>query len=321
MSSNTGRSSASVLTQAQAKVLPDTSSSPVSSPPSSLQPSCQQQPQTRRRWGFPSGCGCLRPPVAAATRPTSQLPGGGKASHHGYGSGDAKMDGGGGGVISSVEKGKESPVLGQEQLRLAEAANTQHGPFLEKQIGQDVGLKTLVLDLDETLVHSSFRPVAIAAFIVPVEIEGQTHDIYVCKRPGVDEFLQSMFRCYEIVIFTASLAKYADPLMDELDPSRLCTWRLFRESCTLINGSYVKDLSKLGRELKDTVIIDNSPNSYGLQPDNAIPIKSWFDDMNDRELSDLIPILEALARVDDIPSVMRQTLAYESDAEDEDDDE
>eukprot|EP00922_Rhytidocystis_sp_ex-Travisia-forbesii_P066151 GHVS01098221.1.p1 GENE.GHVS01098221.1~~GHVS01098221.1.p1 ORF type:complete len:122 (-),score=8.82 GHVS01098221.1:21-386(-) len=52
------------------------------------------------------------------------------------------------------------------------------------------------------------------------------------------------------------LLQYADPLMDELDPSRLCRWRLFRESCTLINGSYVKDLSKLGRDLKNVVIID-----------------------------------------------------------------
>eukprot|EP00922_Rhytidocystis_sp_ex-Travisia-forbesii_P066164 GHVS01098236.1.p2 GENE.GHVS01098236.1~~GHVS01098236.1.p2 ORF type:complete len:316 (-),score=56.36 GHVS01098236.1:1685-2632(-) len=312
--SSRGRSAACGWAQDSAQTKPPAAPPPPSpSASSSTSPLAIRQTSSRRRWGFPSGCGCLRRP--AVSRPTVRSSGG-----FGGGSGEAR----GvevGGLITSVEKGKEGPLLGQDKLRqaAAAAANSVEGPFLGDQTGQELGLKTLVLDLDETLVHSSFRPVTIAAFIIPVEIEGQTHDIYVCKRPGVDEFLHAMFRCYEVVIFTASLAKYADPLMDELDPSRLCRWRLFRESCTLINGSYVKDLSKLGRDLKNVVIIDNSPNSYGLQPDNAIPIKSWFDDMSDRELVDLIPILDALSRVDDIPSVMRQTLAYESDPEDDDD--
>ncbi|CEM00013.1 unnamed protein product [Vitrella brassicaformis CCMP3155] len=182
--------------------------------------------------------------------------------------------------------------------------------YLGPQRGRDVGKKTLVLDLDETLVHSSFKPVANAAFIIPVEIEGNVHDIYVLKRPGVDEFLAYVARFYEVVIFTASLSKYADPLLDQLDTKRLCTWRLFREACTLRNGSYVKDLSKMGRDLATLIIIDNSPLAYSLQPDNAIPIKSWFDDDNDRELFDLMPILEALAMVEEsIPTVLKQALS------------
>jgi len=185
-----------------------------------------------------------------------------------------------------------------------------NGPFLGPIADVDVGKKTLVLDLDETLVHSSFKPVAISAFEIRVDIEGQIHTIYVCKRPGVDMFLNWVAQFYEVVIFTASLAKYADPLMDRLDPRRLCAWRLFRESCTIWNGSYVKDLSKLGRDLKDVIIIDNSPNSFSFQPDNAIPIKSWFDDMSDRELHDLMPILEALSTVEDITKTMRTTLGF-----------
>ena len=57
--------------------------------------------------------------------------------------------------------------------------------------------------------------------------------------------------------------------------------RLFRESCVYDRGNYVKDLSKLGREMKRTIIIDNSPASYLFQPQNAIPCSSWFDDKND----------------------------------------
>ena len=85
----------------------------------------------------------------------------------------------------------------------------------------------MLLDLDETLVHSSFEPVAGADLVLPVEIEGNICHVYVLKRPGVEEFLQKLAPLYELVIYTASLSKYADPLMDWLDPKRLCGHRLF----------------------------------------------------------------------------------------------
>ena len=46
-----------------------------------------------------------------------------------------------------------------------------------------------------------------ADYIVPVEIESQTHNVYVIKRPGVDHFLTEMGKIYEVVVFTASLSK------------------------------------------------------------------------------------------------------------------
>ncbi|KAI7809394.1 putative CTD small phosphatase-like protein [Triplophysa rosa] len=71
----------------------------------------------------------------------------------------------------------------------------------------DYGKKCVVIDLDETLVHSSFKPISNADFIVPVEIDGTVHQVYVLKRPHVDEFLQKMGELFECVLFTASLAK------------------------------------------------------------------------------------------------------------------
>eukprot|EP00388_Colpodella_angusta_P004189 GDKJ01014038.1.p1 GENE.GDKJ01014038.1~~GDKJ01014038.1.p1 ORF type:complete len:318 (-),score=52.76 GDKJ01014038.1:1115-2068(-) len=194
-------------------------------------------------------------------------------------------------------------------------ASQVEGGFLlpAKQYERDRGKKTLVLDLDETLVHSSFREVPNASFIIPVEIDGTKHNIYVCKRPGVDEFLRQVSHYYECVIFTASLSSYADPLMDLLDPNRVCTTRLFREHCTYYRGAYVKDLTRLGRAMSQVIIIDNSPVAYSFQPDNAIPIRSWFDDPHDRELFDLVPILQALSLVDDLPEVLRATLRNEED--------
>ena len=73
-----------------------------------------------------------------------------------------------------------------------------------------------------------------------------------------------MAQYFEVVIFTASLSKYADPLMDMMDPQGHSTARLFREHCRFVNGVFVKDMSQLGRNMKDAIIIDNSPTSYML---------------------------------------------------------
>lgn len=172
---------------------------------------------------------------------------------------------------------------------------------------KDTNKKCVVIDLDETLVHSSFKPINNADFIVPVEIDGTVHQVYVLKRPYVDEFLQKMGELFECVLFTASLAKYADPVSDLLDKWDVFRCRLFRESCVFHRGNYVKDLSRLGRELDQVIIIDNSPASYIFHPDNAVPVTSWFDDMADTELLDLLPFFESIASVDSIYSVLRQS--------------
>ena len=64
-------------------------------------------------------------------------------------------------------------------------------------------------------------------------------------------------------------------------------YRLYRESCTDFSGCFVKDLSKLGRDLNKLIIIDNSSVAYMLQPKNAISISSWYDDPEDDELNHL----------------------------------
>ena len=70
--------------------------------------------------------------------------------------------------------------------------------------------------------------------------------------------------------------------MDILDEDACCSARLSRDHCTFYQGMYVKDLAELGRDLRDVLIIDNSPTAYLFQPDNALPIISWYDDINDR---------------------------------------
>ncbi|KAI5293742.1 hypothetical protein KEM52_005275, partial [Ascosphaera acerosa] len=170
--------------------------------------------------------------------------------------------------------------------------------------------KCLVLDLDETLVHSSFKVLDKADFTIPVEIEGQYHNIYVIKRPGVDQFMKRVGELYEVVVFTASVSKYGDPLLDQLDIHKVVHHRLFRDSCHNHFGNYVKNLARVGRDLREVIIIDNSPTSYIFHPEHAIPISSWFSDVHDNELLDLIPVLEDLAdaNVTDVRLVLNVAL-------------
>jgi len=171
---------------------------------------------------------------------------------------------------------------------------------------QAKGRKTLVLDLDETLVHSSFKPIPNADFVISIELEGVIHRVYVRKRPGVDAFLKTVAQKWEVVIFTASLSKYADPLLDILDKSKAISSRLFREHCVQHHGNYVKDMTQLGRRVEHVVIVDNSPFSYMFQPENAIAITSWFNDKSDRQLYELMPFLDSLVTSDDVIETMAQ---------------
>lgn len=56
--------------------------------------------------------------------------------------------------------------------------------------------------------------------------------------------------------------------------------------------------------MEDIAIIDNSPNAYQFQPENGIPIISWYDDPNDGELMRFLPALRMLAQVDDMRTVI-----------------
>lgn len=149
--------------------------------------------------------------------------------------------------------------------------------------------KTIVLDLDETLVHSSMeKPQVPYDFVVNPNIDGQILTFFVIKRPGVDDFLKKIGEKYQIVVFTAGLREYASLVLDKLDPERRVISRSFyRDACSEIDGRLVKDLGFVMRDLRRVVIVDDNPNSYALQPENAFPIKPFSDDLNDIELKKL----------------------------------
>ena len=166
---------------------------------------------------------------------------------------------------------------------------------------------TLTLDLDETLVHCSVEPIANPDIIFPVSFNGASYQVYVRKRPYLDHFLNTVAKSFEVVLFTASQRVYADKLLNLIDPEKkLIQHRLFREACLLVQGNYIKDLNVLGRDLKKTVLVDNSPHAYGFQLDNGIPIESWFDDETDTELLKLAEFLKKIVDIGDVRPIVRE---------------
>ena len=143
----------------------------------------------------------------------------------------------------------------------------------------DENTYTLVLDLDETLVHFFYCPSG-GSFLI---------------RPYCYEFLRDMSDIFEIAIFTAAMQDYADGILDKIDPNKLyIKYRLYRQHTSISGISFVKDLTKLGRDLSKVIIIDNLPDNFKLQPHNGLGIKTWLDEMKDTQLNDIGQFLKNL---------------------------
>lgn len=136
--------------------------------------------------------------------------------------------------------------------------------------------KTLVIDLDETLIHSMAKggrmstghmvevklssPVGLGNSVIAPQVPIL---YYVHKRPYCDEFLRKISKWYNLIVFTASVQEYADPVIDWLELERkYFSARYYRQHCTYRNGVYIKDLSQVEPDLSKVMILDNSPISY-----------------------------------------------------------
>lgn len=160
---------------------------------------------------------------------------------------------------------------------------------------------TLVLDIDETLVHCATRPLDSPDIVFPVEYNHETWKVYGRIRPGMQEFLERMSTMFEVITFTASQECYAEALLKIIDPDKkYIRHRYYRDSCVPVFGNYVKDLRILNRDLSKVIIIDNSPQAFGYQISNGIPIESWYDDKSDRELYKVMSFLETIGSAEDV---------------------
>jgi Dullard-like phosphatase family protein len=143
-------------------------------------------------------------------------------------------------------------------------------------------LYTLILDMDETLIHN---------------ITTNNGNLFF-MRPGVKQFLEILSKTYEIIIFTASVRDYADNILNIIDPGKtLIQHRLYRQHCTQDGTNSYKDLSKIGRDITKTLIIDNIADNFKLQKENGLYIKTWEDDLSDMQLIGILDLLLHITEV------------------------
>lgn len=147
--------------------------------------------------------------------------------------------------------------------------------------------RTLLLELEDTLVHSTYS---------------RATGWRVAKRPGAEAFLAYLASMYEIVIFTSNIPSYANPILSRLDPQGCISHTLYRSETHFVRGTHMKDLTPLNRPLSRVVLIDCNPKAVELNEDNAIIVPKWTGDPSDTTLLDLIPLLEGVVR-EDVPDL------------------
>lgn len=161
---------------------------------------------------------------------------------------------------------------------------------------QAAHIKTLVLDLDNVLIHSDWT-------------RGRGWRTF--KRPGADDFIADLAQYFELVVYTSQLPTYADPILDRLDPHRMIQYRLYRDSTNYVDGKHVRDLSKLNRDLRQVLLITADDDAWSLQPENAIKLRKWKTSHKaDTVLLDMMPFLEAIVR-SNVPDVRSVVKSYE----------
>ncbi|KAH6641747.1 NLI interacting factor-like phosphatase-domain-containing protein [Chaetomium tenue] len=234
----------------------------------------------------------------------------------------ARGSGGSGDAMDSISAQLKSPTSPAGALTKYPKTPAPPRPLIPRRqpsyINKNVEMtdvrhqKTLILDLDETLIHSLSKGGRMSSgHMVEVRLNttyqsaggqaavGPQHPIlyYVHKRPHCDEFLRRVSKWFNLVVFTASVQEYADPVIDWLEAERkYFSARYYRQHCTFRHGAFIKDLSSVEPDLSKVMILDNSPLSYMFHQDNAIPIQGWISDPTDSDLSNLIPFLEGLHR-------------------------
>jgi Dullard-like phosphatase family protein len=167
--------------------------------------------------------------------------------------------------------------------------------------------KTIIFDLDETLVHC-VDSLEYCEKVLEVNLgQGEILKIGINVRPYARECLIEASKYFEVIVFTASHQSYADAVLDYLDPfNQLVEHRLYRQNCIFNQGYYIKDIRVLtNRKLKNIVIVDNAAYSFGNYLENGIPIISWHDDIYDKELLNLVDYMKILAQAADVREINR----------------
>lgn len=209
-------------------------------------------------------------------------------------------------IISVLEKliiknNVKSPQLSEEQL------------LQLKKL--DLNKKTLVIDLDETLIHSDINnEYDCAETIISININGENSSFGLIVRPFTNEFLQFASERFNLIIFTAGVKDYADPIIDYLDPNDIFfSLRLYRDSCTQYENFFIKDLSILNLPIEHCIILDNCIFSFTKDVQSGILISTFHDNMEDKDLLNVADYLDDnILNSDDVRATNESFYGFES---------
>lgn len=162
--------------------------------------------------------------------------------------------------------------------------------------------KALVLDLDETLIHSSDKKPRTSVQYFKINEE-----LYCNVRPNAMKFLRKASKKFDVFIFTASEKYYADPIINLIYPSIDFKHRLYRDSCKFIDGNICKDLRFFERNLRKVILVDDKVDTFTFFPDNTISINPWYDDPSDNTLLNTVwPLLKKCEAATDVRGIIEQ---------------
>ncbi|CAD8133264.1 unnamed protein product [Paramecium pentaurelia] len=184
-------------------------------------------------------------------------------------------------------------------------------PVKQNVILPSIDKKTLLFDLDETLVHCNSNSSTPGDILLNINHDGETMEASLNVRPYTSHLLQQLSRHFELIIFTASQSYYANAVIDYLDPDKkLISHRFYREHCIPTeDGHFIKDLRIFKtRKLSDMLLIDNAPHSYLYQLQNGVPIIPYIDNKQDEELKSLLQYLMLFKNVKDVRELNMQYL-------------
>lgn len=175
--------------------------------------------------------------------------------------------------------------------------------------------KTLIFDLDETLIHCKTDQSTESDVGVPVTFPGgETIVAGINIRPYAKQILKNLSCHFEIIIFTASHSCYANPVIDFIDEDKVVSKRLFRENCSQVtDGLFTKDLTIFkDRRLEDIILVDNAAYSFFFQLSNGVPIVPFTDNKEDRELYKLEKFLMTMIDIDDVREIIESEFKWQS---------
>ena len=220
--------------------------------------------------------------------------------------------------ISSLRNLSFEKVLRDKNISIN---NQEEKDIIKNVVNSDK--KLILLDLDETLIHTEYPIVeeninkydTIIRFKADNEPDDEYHELGLYLRNGVRKFLSLLNNYFNLAIFTASDKDYANAIIRYLDPNKnIFKFCFYRYNCVNVNDLIcIKDLRIIENiDMKKTILIDNNIYSFANQLNNGILINSFYGDKNDVELFNVLGYLfEYILLADDVRKVNEKFFGFE----------